>query len=81
MYDLHTRFFAAMARSALEVLVLARAWRQIERTVETDRRRNRLVHQRIERRDADRAEHLVAIGGAHTDVTRGEEVLVKPGAT
>ncbi len=50
-------------RQAPQVSVFAFGGRKVQRPRETDRRRNGLVHERVERRRSDRLEHAVAIVG------------------
>jgi hypothetical protein len=48
---------------------------QIEAVPGADARRDRLIDERVERRDADRAQHAVPLGGIRTDMS----VLESPG--
>ena len=49
-------------------LVLALAVGQVQRLLQADARRNRLVDQRVERRGADGLQHRVAFVGVGSDV-------------
>ena len=54
--------------SAAQVLVFAFGGRQVERLCQPDRRGNRFVDQRVERRGADVCEHRVALVRRRSDV-------------
>ena len=57
-----------------KVLVLALGRRQVQRTRDADGMRNRLVHERLERRGSDRLEHPVAFTWRRAYVPAGKPV-------
>ena len=77
MYDLKTRLRAAMPRRRRRYSYSRVAGRQVERRRQPDIGRNGLVDQGVERRHADRGEHLVARGRIGPDVSRLEAAGVR----
>ena len=67
-------------RERLELLQqpgLVHRGRQVQRTLQPDARRERLVDQRLQRRRGDDAQHLGHLGGVGADVAKGKGVCVR----
>ncbi len=69
MYERATTLRSAIPPKTPQVAVLAVAARKIERRRCANARRNGLVDERVERRDADGAQHLVASRRVGSDVS------------
>jgi hypothetical protein len=65
---------AGQVGQALQVLEFTLGRRKVQRLTQPDRRRDRLVDQRVERCRAERREHLVALVRRGPDVAPGEPV-------